>query len=374
MKKAKQYLIVAIIIVIAILTTVFVAISRERHPNEINIGAILPLTGDAAKYGQAAEDGMQLALANIKKEYNTKINIIYEDSQGTTNGAVSAFEKLTSINKVPVIIGPMLSSEALSVAPLADKKGVVIFSPSASSPKLTNISKFFFRNWPSDTYEGGEMAKFAYDTLHLKTAAILSINLDYGVGLTDVFKKSFDSIGGKVLTTEYYNQGATDFRTQLIKIKSMHPNAVYLPGYYAEIGLILVQAKELGLKTTFLSDSGFNNPEVLKIARNAAEGVIFATPYYNPKSQTQQVKNFVDRYTKRYGKTPGIFAAQAYDALNIVAKAIKIGGYSADGIRTTLYSILDFPGVTGNTSIEKNGNVIKPIQIMVVKNGKFEHF
>lgn len=359
------------IVVIVVLTIVLSLYQTKKEPEVIKIGAILPLTGDGAKYGEEARNGIELALEDLK---DPKIRVIYEDDQGTANGAINAFNKLVESAKVPVIIGPMYSSTALAVAPLGERKKVVIFSPSASSPELTQAGDYFFRNWPSDVFEGGEMARFAYNTLRLRTFAILSVNLDYGVGLTKVFEKVFKSLGDQILTIEYYEQGATDFRTQLNKIKPLKLEAIYLPGYYAEIGLILRQAKEIGLKTKFLSCVGFDNPKVLEIAGNAAEGVIFARPYYNPESEDPIVKSFVERFTKKYGVAPGIYAAHAYDALKIVVQAIKEGGYTAEGIKKALYSIKNFLGVTGNTSFDENGDVVKPIQILKVENGKFVRY
>ena len=359
------------IAVVVILLAVFIVTQTKKEPEVIKIGAILPLTGGGAKYGEEAKNGIELAIEDLK---NSKIEVLYEDDQGTANGAVNAFNKLVESAKVPVIIGPMYSSTALAIAPLGQRKKVVIFSPSASSPDLTEAGDYFFRNWPSDIYEGNEMAKFAHDTLNLKTIAILSVNLDYGVGLTKVFEKVFKSLGGQILTTEYYDQGATDFRTQLSKIKSLNPEAIYLPGYYSEIGLILKQAKEIGIKTRFLSCVGFDNPKVLEIAGSAAEGVVFARPYYDPESEDPVIKSFVERFTQKYGVAPGIYAAHAYDALKIIAQAIEKGGYSADGIKEALYSISGFPGVTGSTSFDENGDVEKPIQIMKVMQGRFMRY
>jgi branched-chain amino acid transport system substrate-binding protein len=359
------------IVVVVALAIVLIITQTKKESEEIKIGVILPLTGDGAKYGEEAKNGLEIASEELK---NVKVKILYEDDQGTTNGAVNAFNKLIATYNVPVIIGPMYSSTALAIAPLGEKKKVVIFSPSASSPDLTKAGDYFFRNWPSDVFEGGEMAKFAFNTLSLKRVAILSVNLDYGKGLTKVFKERFESLGGKVLTIEYYDQGATDFRTQLSKIKSLNPEAIYLPGYYTEIGLILRQAKEMGLKTKFLSCVGFDNPKVLEIAGNAAEGVIFARPYYDPESKNPMVRTFVERFRQKFGIDPGIYAAHSYDALKIVVTAIKKGGYSANGIKSALYSIKNFPGVTGNTSFDENGDVEKPIQIMMVKKGVFAKY
>src|SRR5208337_1842791 len=323
----------------AVLVAALFLVQRRNRSEGLRIGAILPLTGNGALYGDEAKDGMDLALAGLKGQ---KIEVLYEDDYGTADGAVSAFNKLVIIDKVPVVIGAMFSSTALAVVPIAKERKVILFSPSASSPALTGTGGgYFFRNWPSDVYEGGEMAKFAWQKLKLQKIAILSVNLDYGTGLTQVFTRVFKSLGGQIIDVEYYNQGATDFRAQLTKIKSENPEAVYLPGYYTEIGLILRQAKELGIRTQFLSCVGFDNPEVLKIGANAANGVIFARPSYNPDSNDPRIKSFVGDFVKKYVKRPGIYAATAYDALNTVAEAVGKGGTSVDGIRAALLSIKD---------------------------------
>lgn len=345
--------------------------SCRPSPKQIAIGAILPLTGDGAKYGQEARQGIDLAVKDLQQKEGLDIRVVYEDDRGTSTGAVSAFTKLVTTDKLPVVIGPMYSSTAKAVAPLAERYKVVVFSPSASDPALTEAGDYFFRNWPSDIYEGGVVAELVRQKLQVQTVAILAVNLDYGVGLTKVFQSTFESLGGRVVAVEYYKQGATDFRAQLTKLKALQPEAVYLPGYYTEIGLILRQARQLGLRTRFISCVGFDNPKVLEIAGEAAEGVIFARPRFAPNSTDPLVQDFVRRYTAAYGTAPGVYAAHAYDALRIIALAIQKGGYSAEGIKNALYAIRDFPGVTGNTSFDRNGDVIKPIQIMQVKGGTF---
>lgn len=369
-----------IIGVVAVLVAVGLGIWLGVFPpwggqaNEIKIGAILPLTGDGAKYGEEARNGIDLAVEEINAKGGVdgrKVRIIYEDDQGTSTAAVNAFNKLVTVDKVPVIIGPMYSSTTLAVAPIAERAKVVVLSPSASSPKVTQAGDYIFRNWPSDVYEGGEMAKFAHERLGLKRAAILTVNLDYGIGLTEVFSKEFTDLGGQVVVVEKYEQGATDFRTQLTKIQATNPDGLYLPGYYTEIALILIQAKELGINVQFLSCVGFDNPKSLELAGEAAEGVIFARPAYDPESKAEPVASFVQSFKSRYGLVPGTYAAHAYDAMRIVAEAIRKGGYQSEGIKKALYAIRNFPGVTGETSIDENGDVSKPSQIMKVEGGKF---
>jgi branched-chain amino acid transport system substrate-binding protein len=375
MKTKRALSVLTVILFIAILMTcLFMGCTKKEEPKEIKIGALLPLSGDGAKYGEEAKDGFDLAAEKINTEggiNGKKIKIVYEDDLGTSVGAVNGFNKIVTTEKVPVVLGPMFSSTTLAVAPKAEEKKIVLFSPSASTPALTKAGDYIFRNWPSDIFEGGEMAKYAYEKLGLRKIAILAVNLDYGSGLTKVFQESFSKLGGEILLEDTYEQGNTDFRTQLSKIKAKQPDAIYLPGYYAEIGLILKQAKELGVKTRFLSCVGFDSPKALEIAGRAAEGVIFGRPAYEPESKAPKVTNFVQEFKSKYNINPGTYAAHAYDALNIVAEAVKKGGYTADGIKTALYLIKNFQGVTGDTTFDQNGDVIKPIQIMKVEKQRF---
>jgi len=358
-----------IFVFLSVALILFNSLSCSRQgENVVKIGAILPLTGDGARYGEADRNGFELALSEIE---GLNIEILYEDNQGTAKGSVDAFNKLISTYDIPVVTGLMFSSSALAVAPLAERNNVVVFSTTASSPDLTDAGDYFFRNWPSDVYEGGRMAEFTYNELGLRRVAILSVNLDYGVGLTKVFSEQFKKLGGEITAVEYYEQAATDFRTQLTKLWNENIDAIYLPGYYSEIGLILRQAIEIEIETQFLSCVGFDNPKVIEIAGSAANGVIFARPFYNPESDNTIVKNFVDKFKKRYGSEPGIYAAHAYDALRIIAEAIKKGGNSPEEIIEGLYTIKNFSGVTGETSFDVNGDVVKPIQFMKVHNGNF---
>lgn len=373
----KKLWIVITVLVVAILAIALIVIQTQKTPNEIKIGAILPLSGSGAKYGEEAKNGINLALEEINAKgglNQTEVKIVYEDDQGTSSGAINAFNKLKTVDKVPVVIGPMYSSTVLAVAPVAEKTKVVLFTPSGSSPDITEAGDYVFRNWPSDVFEGGRMAKFAYEELGVRRASILTVNVDYGTGLTGVFKKNFTELGGQVVVTEKYDQGATDFRTQLSKIKAVMPDVLYLPGYYTEIALILKQAKELGFDTQFLSCVGFDNPKALELAGDAAEEVIFARPAYDPESQEKVVSDFVKSFEAKHNMIPGTYAAHAYDALRIVAMAIQRGGYKAHEIKEALYGIKDFEGVTGKTTIDENGDVVKPIQIMRVNNEAFRPY
>lgn len=346
---------------------------EKKELNEIKIGAILPLTGSGAKYGQSAKNGIELALEEINESGGINgniIKVIYEDSKLEPKEGISAIRKFLTIEKVPAIIGAMASSVTLAIAPIAEENKIVLLSPTSSSADITDAGDYIFRNTYSDIYEGGRMASYVYVHKKYHRVGILHINNDFGVGLSRNFTERFEELGGKVVITESYEQDATDFRSQLSKVEQTNPDAIYLVGY-SEMGTILRQAKELRIETPFFSCILFEDPKILETAGEAADGVFYAFPAYNPDSGSEHISKFVQAFEKKYGKKPNIYAASSYDSMKILAKAMEQGGFSSNGIKEALYSIKDFQGVTGKTSFDQNGDVTKPIGIKQVNNGEF---
>ncbi|MBN1460253.1 MAG: ABC transporter substrate-binding protein [Armatimonadetes bacterium] len=342
---------------------------------EIVIGSILPLTGDGAAYGIEIKNGIDLAVEQTNAQGGiggTKLRVIYEDSQGDAKNAVSAFRKLTSQHKVPVVIGDSFSGPTLAIAPIAQREKVVLFSPTASSPKLSSAGPYFFRNWPSDTAEASVVAELAIQKLGKKRCAVLYSNSEYGIGLRDVFIRRVQELGGEIIRQEAFREKDTDFRTQLQNIKSVNPDALYMTGYYQEFAQILKQAKELGLQTQFLSCGTFHEPQVISLSGGAAEGVIFVQPYYDPHSDAQHVREFVNRFEAKFGIAPGLYAAHGYDAAEIVAKAIEgAASFTGSALADELHQTKDYLGVTGPTTFTAQGDVVKPCRVMTVRNGQF---
>jgi len=362
-----------VIFIVCLLSFVWVFFSCVKEPQEIRIGAILPLTGDAAKYGKASKQGIELGLQQINSSggiHKKKLEIIYEDDQADPKLGVSAFEKLITVNKVPAVIGPLPSSVALAVAPLAERNKVVLLSPAASSPAITNAGDYIFRNVVSDLFEGMALADFVYNNLHLREVSIIYINNDFGVGLKNSFTTKFESLGGKIIASESFEQGSTDFRTQLSKIKAGNPQGIYLIGY-REMGKVLRQAAELKIKSQLLSIAMFEDPEILKIAGKSAEGVYYSFRAYDSQSGDELVKKFVEDYKSKYGVEPDIFAALSYDSIRILALAMREAGTNPEATKKFLYTIKDFPGVTGKITFDKNGDIVGTMSIKMVKDGKF---
>ena len=348
----------------------------KKEPREIRIGAVLPLTGSAAVWGQNAKMGLEIALEEVNAAggpQGKKVKIIYEDSQSEPTKAVSALQKLISTDRVPVVIGDIASSCVLAMAPIAEKAHVVLLSPGASNPDISEAGDYIFRNWQSDALEGEVDGCFAYDRLGSRKAAIIFVSNAYGTGLKTVFKGTFERQGGKIVATEAFDQGATDVRSQLNKVASANPDLIYMPGYPPEMAITLRQAKEMGINTQFLSVQAFDDPKIIDTAKDAAEGVIFSVPK-PPSPSDPIVSSFRKKYKTRFQTEPGVCSDTGYDALKIIVWAMNTTGFSAQDVQQQLLKMKDFHGAAGLTSFDENGDVIKPFVFKKVVNGQFVPF
>lgn len=370
----KKTMLIVLLVVFAVVSIAL--LKMKNRPNEENvfkIGVALPLTGDAAVYGQALKNGIELALTELQGTSRPKVRLIYEDDQYSPKFAVAAVKKLISLDKVSVIIGGAGSTTAEPIVQICGSNHVVLLSPCATAPSLSGSSPYFFRLWPSDNYDGQVMAHTAFEKLGVRKVAIFYVNAPYGQGIASVFKKQFENLGGEVSLEESYMQGATDFRLQLTKIKEDGADWVFIPGYIKEVTNILRQSVELGLTVRFIGGNSLYDPKLLELAGTAAEGAVFTIPMYDPKSDDLTIKKFVSAYKAQYGSEPDAFAATGYDALRVVLKAISLSGNGTSGeqIRQGMLQIKNFSGPNGAVTFDENGDVQKPLRLMTVKNGAF---
>lgn len=371
----KLWIIIGIVVVVA-LVVVLVVTQTKKEPKEIKIGAILPLTGDAAKYGIETKEGIDMALDEINSSggiLDRKLKILYEDSKMDPKEGVNAIQKLITVEKVKIIIGDLGSSVTIAMTPIANKYGILLLSPASSSPKITNTG--IFRVWPSDTAEGTMMADFAVKKLSKKKFAVLYVNNEYGMGLKNIFEQQVKLNGGNIAISEGFSEGSTDFRTQLSKVRKSNVDALYMATYYTEGAQIVKQAKELGLNIQILSCVGIYESKFLEIARGAGEGIVFTAPSYDPNSNVKGTIEFVTKFKNKFGRSPGIFQAHGYDSLMVIVSAMKISNsFEPSKIKEELYNIKGYQGASGTFSFERTGDVDKSAQILIVKGGKFQPF
>jgi branched-chain amino acid transport system substrate-binding protein len=198
------------------------------------------------------------------------------------------------------------------------------------------------------------------------------MNNEYGIGVRDVFLHRAAQDGVQILGSFTFEQDATDFRSQIARLTTLRPQAAYLPGHAKEVARILRQAREMGLQAVFASSVAFESPEVFSIAGNAAEGVYFTAPAFDPNSSNEAIMRFQQAYQSRYHDSAEVFGAHAYDAVQIMAACLSTAGENPTALRDALYALRDFNGVTGSTTFDSNGDVIKPVAVKVVRNRSFQ--
>lgn len=345
-----------------------------KEENVIRIGAILPLTGSAARYGTWIQEALEIG----KEEINStggingkKLDIIYEDDQADPKIAANAMQKLASIDKVPIVFGSWASSCVLSQAPIGERTHTVIIGE-AISPKIRDAGDYVFRIQPDARYYIRKLVPFVYNELEMKKVCIFYVNNDFGLDQAKVFEAEFSKLDGNILSSEAFEQGATDFKTELIKIRARKPEAIFCPAY-TEIAIILKQARELGMKQQFFGSVPFENIDIVEAAGEAAEGVIYPH-HFDSEAENELTRRYQQAYMKKYGRRSEGFAALAYDAVRIIANVLEKCANDTECIKTELYDINDFPGVTGMTTFDDRGDVVKPIVIKTVRNAKFEKY
>jgi branched-chain amino acid transport system substrate-binding protein len=339
----------------------------------IRIGVILPLTGDAAIYGDNCRNGIELAVEEINQSGGVKgkkVELIIEDSKLQPQIAVNAFEKLVSVNKVPIVIGPLASSCAMATAPIANKYEVVSFSPGASTPKLTDAGEYVYRNWQSDALEAVVLANYAIEN-GFNSFSIFYVNNDFGYSLQEYFKKTVEKEGGKIIASVSFEQGALDFRPQLTKLKSDEPEAIYLLSYPQTTPSILNQMNSLKIHSQVFSVAAMEDQSIIDNAKEDAEGLIYTIAV--PASENDSLrKAFISNYRIKYSKEPGLISDTGYDALYIISQAIKNArSLSGTDIKIALDEIKEYKGVSGHMTFDENGDVIKPIGIKKIINSDF---
>jgi branched-chain amino acid transport system substrate-binding protein len=354
-----------------------VLVAGCRHEgDDIKIGEFGSLTGGTATFGTSTDEGLQLALDEINTSggvLGKKIRVLVEDDQSKPEEAVTAVLKLVKQDEVVAVIGEVASSRTLAAAPVAQSSKIPLLSPASTNPKVTQVGDFIFRACFIDPFQGSAMAKFAVKTLGLERFAILTDQKnDYSTGLTQFFRQTVQELGGHIVDEQSYAEGDIEFKAQLTAIKSADPQAVYVPGYYTEAALIARQARELGMKAVLLGGDGWDSPKTIEIGGKAVEGAYF-TNHYSEEEQRPEVQKFIADYRARYnGKTPDAMAVLGYDAMKMMADAIRRAG-STDGakVRDELAATKDFPGVSGRITIDAERNARKAIVVLQIKDGRF---
>jgi len=350
----------------------FLVVVSPGFSQPIKIGVELPLTGYAATYGEDAKRGAELAVDEINAAggiQGRKVEAIFEDDGAIGKTAVSATQKLINVDKVPVIVGGMMASAALSSAPIARENQVVFVATVSSHPDLTSEDLYVYRVFITVRMHGNTMAKYAYQMLKAKTAAALTPNNDYGVTHEKAIRERFIRLGGTWMISESYAPGSSDFRAQLTKIKEKNPDILFCPGPMKETAQMLRQIVEMRIKTMLFPSSMLEDPKFFELAGNTGEGAYFTTFI---KEKIVKEEEFTARFKAKFpGKEPGISSKCYYDGMNLVFHTMKQGALTGPEINKVMARTKNFAGITGNITFDRIGDRIWTITVRRISGTNF---
>ena len=353
------------IVVLLMIAFVFVSMcfaggnQEDSSSESIKIGFIGPLTGDYANYGTLCKQAVEMAIDEINANggiNGVEVKLYAEDSEGDSQKALAAMEKLSSSDKVCAIVGPVLTGESFSVAERAQAEGIVMITPSASHKDITSVGDYIFRTTPSDGLQGEVAGKYWYEVLGYRKLAVLYAKNDYSQGLYESMSEAFKADGGEIVAAATFMVGDKDFKTQLTNLKNTNAEAIYIPDYTAEMAQILEQATQLGIDKPFLSSDGFLSEEIYTLAGQYTDGVVYTASAKIVESDKNKV--FKENYTAKYGVGPDSFASNAYDATYILASVIEKVGTDRKAIKEGMKQVKDFEGVNGIINFAENGDLV----------------
>lgn len=361
------------------LVTDFSRKSPQQKPSlePLRVGVFLDLSGLTASFGRSVLQGVKLAAAEINNHQianGRRVELIIEDDLGRPDEAARVVQRLVDQKKVHALLGEVASSNTLAAAPIAQHAKVPLIT-SATHPAVTQVGDYIFRTSYIDLFQGQALAQFAIRTLNAKRVALLvDASSDYSKSLATAFEKSLISEGGRIVSKQSYAQGDKDFAAQLVAIRSYKPDVVFVPGYYNEAGPIAKQAKQIGLNKPLIGGDGWESEQLWHLGGSALNGS-YITSHYAFDDPAPANKEFVASYKARYeGLEPDALAALGYDALKLIADAVKRAG-TTDGpaMREALAGTKSFEGVTGRITMDENRNASRAV-ILKLQNGKFAYY
>ena len=354
--------------------------SSKSADDTIKIGGLLEMTGGSASFGISSKNAIDLALKKVNEKGvlgGKKLALVVADNKSEASEATNGMQKLISQDKVVAVIGPNLSSAAIAAGTINNASKVASITPMGTNPDVTvdpktkKTREYSFRTCFIDPFQGTVMANYAVKELNVKRAAILVDNTsDYAKGLSQFFKENFVKLGGAIVAEEAYLQKDTDFKATLTKIKAASPDFIYIPGYYQEVGLIVKQAREMGINVIMAGGDGWDSAKLPEIAGKEALNNTMFSSLYSPDDASDLNKAFVAEYKKAYNANPDVFAALAYDSALLVVKAIE-DAQSAEPakIAAAMAKISGFKGVSGEVTFNEQHNPIKSAVIIEHKDG-----
>lgn len=365
MKKLASLLLVLVLALSTVLTGCAGSSSKA-----VKLGLLAPTSGALAPYGQAVKNSVELAIEEINANGGVNgadVELAFYDNEGDATKSVNLFNKLVDVDKIDALIGPVISSTSLAVAPLAEEAGIPMLSPTATNKDVTPDYSYVFRACYIDPYQGSVVAKFASENLSATKAAVLTnVGSDYSVGLADAFTATFEASGGTITDSEGYTDADKDFNAVLTKIKANEPDVIFVPDYFNMVGVIASQVRELGIDAVLLGGDGWDG--IQNDFAEAADGYFFAN-HYSTDDPSAIVQDFISAYEAKFGETPNALGALAYDATKVMLAAFADAG-EKDGEKVLAsLKATNMDAVCGRITFDSNGDPIKAISMIKVADG-----
>lgn len=377
--KKNLLVILSLVLTLSMLAGCSKPATDNDEADTIKIGVNYELSGGVATYGQGLNDGVKMAFEEINAAgglFGKQFEVITVDNKSEDTESANVSAKLATRDKVVALLGPATSGNTKAASPAANQNKIPLISGSATADDVTidadgKVREYIFKTCFSDSFQGVMMAEFAMTDLGFSNAAILADSTsDYAVGLSKAFTDTYVGKGGKILSEEFYQAGDNDFRAVLTNLKALNPEVLFVPGYYEEVGLIVRQARELGLNVPILGADGYESPKLTEIAGAQALNDVYYSSHYSAMDEAENVVAFNEAFKAKYGKAPDAFNALGYDMVYFLKDAFeRAGEVDSEKLKEALATTVDFKGVTGVLSIDENHNPVKSVTIIEMKEG-----
>ena len=370
-----------------VLTVIFLVVAAgcgggDKKPEapkaaeKITLAMVNPLTGDAATYGVSHKNGLELALAEINKAGGVKgqqIELLTHDDSGDPKQSAAGAQKFADMKSVLAIVGSCLSSNTLAMVPITDKAKLPHSVISSSTSKLSGMSKYFFRMAVQDDKVGGLMVDLSNDKFKPKKMALLYLNNDYGKGLLTSIEAQAKKLNIPLSSSQTYLATDKDYSALLTKVKAEAPDVLLIGSTYTDGGLIVKQAREMGLNMPIVGPTGLYSPKYMEIAGKAVENTYFLGVFV-PTNPDPKVQDFVKKYKEKYGMEPDTFAALAYDQGYVLKDALEKAAAKGPVTRESLRDAMaasNYKGMTGTVTFDDKGDWVRAYLYVTVQDGKF---
>lgn len=346
----------------------------------IKIGANLELSGNVASYGSSIRDGVDLAVAEINAAGGVngkQIELITVDNKSENAEATTAAIRLAEQEKVVAMIGPATSGNSVATVQIANNNKIPMVTASGTAPNVTenadgSINEYAFRTCFIDPFQGTVAANFATNELGTKNVAIFADNSsDYAKGLAASFKETIEANGGTVIAEAAYVAKDVDFKSTLTTLKGKNPDFIFIPGYYEEVGLIVKQARELGITAPLMGADGWDSPTLVDLAGADALNNTFITNHYSSGDPDAKIQEFVKAFEAKHKAAPNAFHALGYDTVHYLADAISRveGDITGEAIKDQLAATKDLSLITGTFSVDEKHNPVKSATVLEFQDG-----